>query len=70
MAINRVSFTAQSIENTPDITLPLLQTQPDVNGYLATPVAPNRMVGYYNENIGKVELYITSATGYRYIRVR
>lgn len=69
MAINRVSFTDQSIEDNPDITLLLLTTRPDVNEYLDPPVTPNRMRGYYNGATGNVELYITDALGRRYIKV-
>ena len=69
MTINRTSLTSESVLTNTDITLPLLQTQPDVNEYLAVPVDPNRMVGYYN-GIGVVELYITDATGRRYIKVK
>ena len=70
MAINRNSFTAQSLTENSDITLELLQVRPDINAYLDNPVTPNKMVGYFNNLVGGVELYITDPTGRRYIRVR
>ena len=70
MAINRNSFTAQSLTENSDITLELLQVRPDVNAYYETAFAPNKMVGYFNNLVGGVELYITDATGRRYIRIR
>ena len=70
MAINRNSFTAQPLTENSDITLELLQTRPDVDAYLETPVTPNKMVGYFNNLVGGVELYLTDATGHRYIGVR
>lgn len=68
MAINRVSFSAQSIEDNTEITLELLASPPDTTAYLETPVAANRLYGYYN-SLGFVELYITDTTGRRYIKV-
>jgi len=70
MAINRTSLTTQSLTDNTDITLELLQVRPDPNAYLNTPVAPNKMVGFVNAAAGGVELFITDATGHRYIRVR
>lgn len=69
MAINRVSFSSESIKENYDITLELLTTRPVEGEYLTTAVTPNRMVGYYNNSLDKVELFITDATGYRYIKV-
>ena len=70
MAINRSSLTSQSVKENTDITLLLLQDKPVENQYLDSPVAPNRMVGYYNDALDHVELYITDAEGRRYIRIR
>ena len=70
MGINRVSFSSQSLTENSDITLEIVQVRPDVEAYLDTPVAPNKMVGFYNNLVGGVELYITDATGHRYTRVR
>ena len=69
MAINRTSLTTESLKDNTDITLELLQVRPDTNAYLDEPVQPNKMVGYFNNLAGGVELYITDSTGRRYIRV-
>ena len=69
MAINRSSLSSQSLKQNTDVTLELLVTRPVENVYLDTPVTPNRMVGYYNYSLNRVELFVTDATGYRYIKV-
>ena len=69
MAINRVSLTAQSIQNT-DLSIKMLGELPDTAQYLDTPVTPNVMVGYYNAITDTVQLYVTDQTGRRYIKVR
>ena len=70
MAINRVSFTAQSLTENSDITLELLQVRPVSGEYMETPVTPDRLVGYFNSLAGGVELYLSDSTGHRYVRVR
>lgn len=70
MAINRTSITTKNVTETTEITLELVTTRPVDGATFTTPVTPNRLVGYFNNAIGGVELYIADATGYRYIRVR
>ncbi len=69
MAINRTQITAQSIAENTDVTVNLLSTPPNPNVYLDTPVEPNVLVGFYNDMTDTVQLYVTDATGYRYIPV-
>jgi hypothetical protein len=69
MAINRTSLSAQSISENYDVAIQILAARPDVNTALETPVTPNVMVGFYNSSRGVVELYVTSASGLRYIKV-
>ena len=69
MAINRVSFSAEPLTQNTSVTLELLRVRPSESEYLDTPVAPNRMVGYFNNSIGRVELFITDPSGRRYIKV-
>ena len=69
MAINRTSITADDIRQNHDIAIQMVIDQPDTSVTLATPVSPNILVGYYNNALDVVELYVTSATGYSYIRV-
>jgi len=69
MAINRVSLTAQSIQDT-DLSIKMLGELPDTTKYLDTPVPPNIMVGYYNAITDTVQLYVTDQTGRRYIKVQ
>ncbi len=70
MAINRTSFSAQSIKQNFDITIELLETMPDTAKYLDIPVTPNIMVGYYNDITDTVQLYVTDQNGRRYIKVQ
>ena len=69
MAINRSSLSAQDIATNYDVAIELVTTRPDVNEVLATAVAPGVMVGFYNNALGVVELYVTDPSGLRYIRV-
>jgi len=70
MGINTTSLSATPLTGNTDITLELLQVRPDTAAYYDPPVTPNKMVGYFNNLVGGVELYITDAQGRRYIRVR
>ena len=70
MAINKSSISSQSIKENTDITIAMLVDRPDPNLYLSSPVTPNTMVGWYNQNTDAVELWITDRTGYRYIKVQ
>ena len=69
MAINRSSISAKSIREDTDLTIVLLQAPPNTQQYLDVPVAPNVLVGFYNDVTDVVQLYVTDATGRRYIRV-
>jgi len=70
MAINRTSITAEDIRVNTDIAVQMLANRPDTSATLVTPVTPNLLVGYYNNTLNVVELYVTSGSGYNYIRVR
>lgn len=69
MAINRTQISAQSIKENTEITVNFLLTLPDPNVYLDTPVEPNTLVGFYNDMTDTVQLFVTDATGRRYIPV-
>jgi len=69
MAINRSVLAAQSIYNI-DLTIKMVSSLPDTTQYLDTPVAPNVMIGYYNDITDTVQLYVTDQTGRRYIKVQ
>lgn len=70
MAINRSSFSSQSINENTDLTIQILRTEPDTSVYLSTAITPNIMVGYYNSAADTVQLYVTDSTGRRYIKVQ
>ena len=69
MAINRTSITAQDITQDPSFSIKLAATRPDTTAYLATPVEPNVLIGFYDSTLNVVQLYVTDPTGRRYIKV-
>ena len=69
MAINHSSIATQDIRTNHEVAIELLSTRPDVNEVLSSPVTPNVMVGFYNNALGVVELFITDNSGLRYIKV-
>ena len=70
MAINRTSITADDIRQNYDVAIQILADRPSTTERLDSPVSPNMLVGYYNDVLNVVELYITSASGFNYIRVK
>ena len=70
MAINRTSITANDIRQNYDVAIKMLANRPSTTEILETPVSPNVLVGYYNDVLNVVELYVTSSNGYNYIRVK
>lgn len=69
MGISRSSITAQEIAANYDVAIKLVTVRPDVNSVLAEPTAPGTMVGFYNNALGAVELFVVDPSGLRYIRV-
>lgn len=70
MTINRSNLTASSIvtDNT-EVVIEMLQEKPPLGVVLNPPELANKLVGYYNQKTGFVELYLTDGTGSRYSRV-
>ena len=69
MAINRVSFTAQSIKDNYDATIEIRTEQPRQNQALNPPQTPNKLIGYFNGATGYVELYVVDPSGYRLLKI-
>ena len=69
MAINRVSFTADSIKENYDATIEIRSTQPRNLQELDPPETPNKLVGYYNGATGYVELYVVDPSGTKMLKI-
>ena len=73
MAINNASFSTSDNESEAQaFRLEMLTgTQPDISNQtvIDPPASPNRLYGWYNGTSDMVELFVTSASGTRYLRV-
>ena len=69
MAINRSVISAQPISTNYDVAIRMVVDRPDVNAVLAQPTDPNIMVGFYNNALNVVELFVTDPSGLRYVKV-
>lgn len=67
--INPSGFASVSVSQSDNLTVKLLATRPVAFEILATPVAPGRLVGYFNPEGDFVELYVASQGGNYYLRV-
>ena len=70
MTIQRSFVGTQAISQNTEITIELLQSPPNTAEYLNVPVSPHTLVGFYNDVLDAVELYVTDGTGRRYIKVQ
>lgn len=69
MAINPSQLGTQPVEQNYDVAIEMLLSRPSVGTYQPTPDVPNRLVGYYDSQTDRVELYIVDNSGYRYLKV-
>ena len=69
MAINKPSFTTQSVVQTPVAIIKMMPSRPPIRTKLDPPELPNMLVGYYNSENGTVELFCTAPAGDYYFRV-
>jgi hypothetical protein len=67
--INSTSFTSVSLESVNKAVILMVSTQPSMTEQNDPPVAPGQLIGYYNEGINKVELFVSSAGGTFWRRV-
>ena len=67
--IDNPAIIATSYEENTEVTIAMLQTRPNLSLVSTVKRQPNLLNGYYNAATDTVELYVTDATGYRYIRV-
>jgi len=69
MAINPSQLGTAAAEDNNLATVEFLLTRPQAGVYNQTPQIPNKLFGYYDGLTDTVEIYISDATGYRYLRV-
>ena len=69
MAINGLSFTAESVITNTDAVIEVLYVEPVVGEPLDPPRTPGVLLGYYNGVSGVVNLYIVSRSGLQLLRI-
>lgn len=69
MAINPSQLGTTPVEQNYDVAIEMLQQRPSAGTYQQTQDTPNKIVGYYDSQTDRVELYIVDNTGYRYLKV-
>jgi len=69
MAINPSQLGTAAAADNILATVEFLQARPQQGVYNQTAEIPNKLFGYYDAFSDTVELYISDATGYRYLRV-
>ena len=69
MAINPSQLGTAAAADNNLATVEFLASRPQAGAYNATAVIPNKLFGYYDTFTDSVEMYISDATGYRYLRV-
>lgn len=69
MAINRVSMTAESVQENTDAIIEVRYTEPPAGVLLDVPEVPNKLIGYYDGNYDVVRLYIVDDSGLRLLRL-
>lgn len=72
MAINPTNLaTLNVLEDNFDVTIAIVQERPVIGKYYEASegLVPNRLVGFYDEDLEMVQLYLTDNTGTRYFLV-
>lgn len=72
MAINPTNLaTLNVLEDNFDVTIAIVQERPVIGKYyeVSDGLVPNRLVGFYDEDLEMVQLYLTDNTGTRYFLV-
>ncbi len=70
MAINRSSLGARSVTENTDATIEILvQRPPGPSEVLDVALPPGKLYAYYNAATDKVNLYVVSASGLRFLPV-
>ena len=71
MAINRSSFSGESVTTNTDTTVEVLeQRPPGPDSVLETGLPPGKLYAYYDAASDRVTLYIISASGLRFLPVQ
>lgn len=69
MAINGAAFASTPISTAGLAVLEIVATRPDPTFLIDPPTKPGRLIGYYNQLTGRVELFVTNAGGTFWIEV-
>ena len=68
MAINSAAFSSTPISQAGLAVIQILSVRPDPLRQIEPPETPGKMVGFYNTQTDKVELYVASAGGSYWVR--
>lgn len=68
MAINR-SFISTEPVSSALTRIEIVAQRPSTEGAIDPPETPLRIVGYYNQQLDAVELFVVNQSGLRWIRV-
>ena len=69
MPINRTSVSSTSAQNVTNSVIEIRSERPNITSELDPPETPGRLIGYYNDASGFVELYVVSSDGLYLMRV-
>lgn len=68
MAIIGPSIGSKPLAEAAIVNVEIVGTRPNENIANNPPLASGRMVGFYNQSTGRVELYVTSTGGLYWVR--
>lgn len=68
MAVNRSVITTADITEVQIVAIEMVATRP-TGGYLPQAGTPNAIIGYYNQEIDSVEMYVRDASGHRVLKL-
>lgn len=61
--INPTSFAATRVQDVNLVVLPMISARPDTTVAMDPPRAHGELIGYYNPDIDKVEIFVASGGG-------
>lgn len=67
--INPAGFASVSISESDNLTITLLPERPVEFVIFGNPQPPGRLVGYFNQTLNMVELFVVAGTGTYYLKV-
>ncbi len=69
MPINNPMMSTTPLSEVNPFIVSFVTQRPQAMVYLDPPVIPRRVIGYYNDTLKRVELFVSSPDGRYYIRI-